>query len=224
MRRRMFACLAFGAAPAALALGGMPALAQKAPPPAGPAPAAPPAGGQTAYTMGEIGRRVRYGRQGAWLVQATGDGALTFANETDPTAWTAALTAPPGPAYAVEVLVNGDIPAVEGHAVGAGIVFAFQRGDGGPGRRYRVAMLAGDTLSVYRYADGGFARSVSSRNGAWGGGGWHAMRLTVRPESFAIAMDGQQVASIGDGEPLSGEVGVMVSGTGRAAFRELRLG
>ena len=229
MRDRSAFGVGIGIALAALLASMAPAYAQKrtaGPPPAkeaAPIQAPAPSTGQGAYTMGEIGRRAGYGQSGDWSVTAAGDGSLAFANPSNPSSWNAIIIQPPAVPYTVQLDVKSGIPAVDGHAVGAGITFAYRRASASQGPSYYAVMVAGDSVFVYRY-DGSFTQSAQNTDPALGSGRrWNTVRVTVKQDGFTVAMNGQEFVSISDGTPMAGEVGVMVSGAGDAAFRNLRL-
>ena len=219
----------FGLALVVLVASGITAHAQKSnagpPLPKQPAQAQPssPGTGGIAFTMGEIGRRAAYGQDGSWLTTASEDGSLVFANTGSPTGWDATIIQPPGLPYTMQVEVNSGITPSQGHAVGAGIIFAYQRSDDPKQRAFYAVLLAGNTVYAYRY-DGSFSQIVrnTSTNLA-GGRQWSTLRVTVRQDGFALALNGQEFSSMSADGPLTGEVGVMVSGAGDAAFRNLKL-
>lgn len=181
------------------------------------------AGRGVAFTMGEIGRRAGYGQNGPWLVTASEDGALVFANSGSPAGWNATIIQPPRLPYTVQVEVNSGILPAPGRAVGAGITFAFQRSNDPGQRAFYAVLIAGDTVYAYHY-DGSFSEVARNTTTELGGGRqWSTLRVTVRQDGFSLALNGQEFTSIGADGPLTGEVGVMVSGGGDAAFRNLKL-
>ncbi len=223
----------FGLTLVALAAGGITAHAQKSnggsplpKPPAQTQPQAqtpPPGAGGVAFTMGEIGRRAAYGQDGSWLTKATDDGALVFANTGSPTEWDGTIIQPPRFPYTIQVEVNSGIAPSPGHAVGAGIIFAYQRSDDPKQRAFYAVLLSGDTVYAYRY-DGSFSQVVrNTTTDLAGGRRWSTLRVTVRQDGFALALNGQEFTSMSADGPLTGEVGVMASGAGDAAFRNLKL-
>lgn len=227
----------FGLALAAVAAGGLAAHAQKnAAPPAmkqpippeapdsgGPAPAPRPTA-PGAFTMGEIGRRATYGQDGGWLTSASPDGALVFTNTGSASGWNATIVQSPRAPYTVQVQVNSGITPAPGRAVGAGLTFAFQRSDDPKQRSFYAVLIAGDTISAYRYGGGSFAEVARNTTSDLAGARrWNTLRITVRPEGFTLALNGQQFLSTTTDGPLTGDMGVMVSGAGDAAFRNLDL-
>lgn len=178
---------------------------------------------RVASTMGEIGRRAAYGQDGPWLTTASPDGFLVYANAGDAGAWNATIIQPPRLPYMIEVEVRSGITPAPGRAVGAGITFAFQRSDDPGQRSFYALLIAGDTVYAYRYAGGSFSRIVRNTSTELGGKPWSTLRVTVQQDGFALALDGEEFTSMSAGGPLTGDVGVMVSGAGDAAFRNLRL-
>ena len=178
-----------------------------------------------ATTMGEIGRRATYGQRGRWLTKASPEGALVYESQDGASGWTANIVPAPALPYVVQVEVGTTIAPLEDHAVGAGVAFGYKRAGGGAqGPTFYAALIAGDTLFVYRY-DGSFDELSRTSVPGNAGGRWGTLRVTVRQDGFSVSLnDGGEVTQSFDG-PIGGEFGTFVSassGSG-SAFRNLYL-
>ena len=175
--------------------------------------------------MGEIGRAVTYGSDGEWKTSATEDGSLVLASLTDHSGWLVDKHVGPNPPYTIEARVRSQIPAVAGHAVGGGIVIAYQDEKGSQPRSFYTAYIAGDTVFVTSYGKDGFAILWQGKGAGASCDGFTKLRITVKNQEFTVVAEGSNTLSTTQSadRPLSGSYGVFISGAGQATFRDLYL-
>jgi WD40 repeat protein len=203
--------------PAALVSDSFSSRAQGAPP-----RQSPPAEG-IAYTMGEIGRRASYGLEGGWSTTASKDGSLVVSSQSGNPGWTGTiLPAPATPPYAIKVRLHSGLAPVKGRAIGAGIMFGFQRASGSTQPTFCAALLAGDELFVYSYDGSGFVQHYDIENPR-SNAQFDTLRIAVQSGGFTIVLNtnsfnfkSQNLAC-----SLTGGLGIVVSGQGSATFRDL---
>jgi len=176
-----------------------------------------------AYTMGEIGRTVTYGSSGEWKTSATVDGSLVLASLADHQGWLVDKHVGPNPPYTLEARVRSQIPPVAGHAVGGGIVIAYQDEKGSQPRSFYTAYIAGDTVFVTSYGKDGFTILWQGKGAGASCDGFTKLRITVKNQEFTVVAEGNNTLSTTQSadRPLLGSYGVFVSGVGQATFRDL---
>ena len=157
------------------------------------------------------------------MTSASADGALVFTGKGDSAGWTGTVVpAPQGP-YTMQVEVNSTIGATQGRAVGAGLLFGFNRPNGTRGRSFYAALVTGDTVTVYHY-DGSFSMVMRSGGGSPGSrGGRGSLRVSVQGNGFTVSLNGNGSVSQDSDGPMTGDFGVLASGEGEAEFRNLKV-
>ena len=172
-----------------------------------------------ATTMGEVGKRASYGTDGSWRTTASEDGDLIYTSLTADPGWTGTIVHSPSLPYSIRIGLHSGIAPAAGHAVGAGVIFAFKRADGAQGQSFYAALVAGGTL--YVFANDGHFRQLVQSSGARSGREYDTLQVDVRRDGFSVSLnDNGSISQSVDGT-LEGEYGVMVSGSGTANFRDL---
>lgn len=184
-----------------------------------------PAPAKVAYAMGDIGRAVTYGSGDEWKTSATDDGSLVLASVNDHPGWLVDKHVGPNPPYTVEARVRSQIPPVAGHAVGGGLVVAYQDEKGSQPRSFYTAYIAGDTVFLTSYGKDGFNILWQGKGVGASCDGFTKLRITVKSQELTVVAEGSNTLSTTQSadRPLSGGYGVFVSGAGQAAFRDLYL-
>lgn len=174
-----------------------------------------------ATSMGEVGQQAQYGFDGKWLTAATPEGGLLIANQTQQSGWQGVAIKPrQTPPYTIRVEVQSELSPQEGRAVGGGILFAFERGPQGP--TYYAALVAGHSLYIYAHSPSGF-RLLGESPQSPTGDSFDVLKVSISPDTFSISLnDINTITKSFDGAHGS-ECGVLVSGGGRATFRNFTI-
>ncbi len=174
-----------------------------------------------ATSMGEVGRQAQYGFDGEWLTATTPEGHLLIANQTQQPDWHGVAIKPDRPPpYTIRVEVQSELSPQKGRAVGGGILFAFERGSQGP--TFYTALVADRSLYIYAHSPSGF-RLLGESHQSPTGDSFDVLRVSVRPDAFSIALNEINTITQSFDGAHGSECGILVSGGGRATFRNFTI-